>query len=393
MSRIVEIAIAAVQNSQSSYCKFISANDVGKTKSGDTRSHQSGFYVPISFCSQIFETEINKGKDYVQFVSVEWQDAFTTASRFKFYGSKDECHFTRFGKGFPFLNDDSLGNLLIVCKIDRENYKAFILNNDDDFEEFFAAVNITANETNRPINKVETVTAEDKLLRCFYGFIKFLNKEFPSTISLANNARDCYNACYNVTEKLIKSDPDNNLLKWLDAEYQLFKAIESEVYSEIILKPFANLEELIIFANTLLNRRKSRAGKSLEYHLEEVFKTFRLNYTSQGITEENKKPDFIFPNIKAYHDKSFDSNKLILLASKTTCKDRWRQVATEANRIPVKHLFTLQQGVSENQLKEMESEGVKLVVPQPYLKSFPKDYRHKIMTLESFLKFAASTQN
>ena len=34
---------------------------------------------------------------------------------------------------------------------------------------------------------------------------------------------------------------------------------------------------------------------------------------------------------------------------KSTCKDRWRQVLSEADRIPNKHLFTLEAAISENQ--------------------------------------------
>jgi len=388
MSKIVEHSIEAVQKAESSFCKFISANDVGKTG-----GHQSGYYIPISFCSIIFETSIIRGQDYTQFVNIEWQNDFTIQNRFKFYGSKNECHLTRFGRKFPYLTEDNLGDLLIISKIDKENYKAFILSTDEDFDEFFAALNITANDTNRPINKIERVNAEDDLLACFNSFIKYLNNEFPSTLSLSSNARTCYNTCYNITDKLIKADPDRNLLNWLDAEYQLFKAIETEVYSDKILAPFKNLEALIIFANTLLNRRKSRAGKSLEFHLEEVFKTFNLKFTSQGITEDNKKPDFIFPNISAYHNQSFDPDNLILLASKTTCKDRWRQVVSEADRIKVKHLFTLQQGISKNQLQEMYNQGVRLVVPEPYLKTFPKEFRNDILTLDTFIRYTIVQQS
>ena len=43
----------------------------------------------------------------------------------------------------------------------------------------------------------------------------------------------------------------------------------------------------------ILNRRKSRAGKALENHLSELFDIWKISYTSQGITEQNKKPDFI----------------------------------------------------------------------------------------------------
>jgi hypothetical protein len=53
-----------------------------------------------------------------------------------------------------------------------------------------------------------------------------------------------------------------------------------------------------------------------------------------------------------------------MLAAKTTCKDRWRQILNEADRIPAKHLLTLQEGVSEGQFREMNDAGVRLVVPR-----------------------------
>ncbi|GGK07452.1 type II restriction endonuclease [Parabacteroides faecis] len=82
-----------------------------------------------------------------------------------------------------------------------------------------------------------------------------------------------------------------------------------------------------------------------------------------------KKPDFIFPGSKEYHNLLFSNDKLILLGAKTTYKDKWRQIINEADRIPIK---TLQQGISRNQLAEMKKSKVTLVVPQPYLKSFDK---------------------
>ena len=45
----------------------------------------------------------------------------------------------------------------------------------------------------------------------------------------------------------------------------------------------------------ILNRRKSRAGKSLEHHLSTIFHASDLKFEEQVVTEGNKKPDFIFP--------------------------------------------------------------------------------------------------
>ena len=181
---------------------------------------------------------------------------------------------------------------------------------------------------------------------------------------------------------------DKNILKWIEAEYDLFKTIEHNRYSDLIKFPFSSVEELVKSANTILNRRKSRAGKSLE-----IFKIAELIFQTQVTTENNKKPDFLFPNIEACKNPKFDDKKLILLAAKTTCKDRWRQILNEADRIETKHLFTLQQGISKNQLEEMKRYNVQLVVPKAYISSFPPEYRTDLLVLEKFIKKVAATQN
>ena len=53
-----------------------------------------------------------------------------------------------------------------------------------------------------------------------------------------------------------------------------------------------------------------------------------------------------------------------MLGSKTTAKDRWRQVLEEADRIKRKHLITLEGAISENQTKEIRSRTLQLVVPK-----------------------------
>jgi hypothetical protein len=74
-----------------------------------------------------------------------------------------------------------------------------------------------------------------------------------------------------------------------------------------------------------------------------------------------------------------------MLAVKTTCKDRWRQILNEADRIRTKHLLTLQEGVSEGQFREMTAAGVQLVVPLPVVPLFPKTAQPHLQTLESFI--------
>ena len=266
------------------------------------------------------------------------------------------------------------------------------MQSDEEIEDFFASVGITSQETNQLIPKKITVTAEENLMSCFNAYLKSLVIDFPSTFDLANSSRNCYIKSHRITDAIIKGNPDKELLNWVFSEYQLFKIIENDRYNEIIKTPFPNVEELVVFANTVLNRRKSRAGKSLEHHLSEVFRICDVTFESQGKTEDNKQPDFIFPNIASYKNNQFDDSKLIFLASKTTCKDRWRQILNEADRIKEKHLFTLQQGISSNQLKEMYNYGVQLVVPAPYIKSFPEDFKERILSLDKFISLVQSKQ-
>ena len=117
-----------------------------------------------------------------------------------------------------------------------------------------------------------------------------------------------------------------------------------------------------------------------------------LVFEEQAITEDNKKPDFLFPNAECYHNLQFPADDLIVLGAKTTCKDRWRQVLTEANRVDVKFLFTLQQGISKNQLKEMHDSRLTLVVPHKYIDSFPKEYQSSISDLNGFIGMVRKKQ-
>lgn len=81
-----------------------------------------------------------------------------------------------------------------------------------------------------------------------------------------------------------------------------------------------------------------------------------------------------------------------MLAAKTTCKDRWRQVVAEAQRISTKHLFTLQQGVSDNQLNDMYGKGIVLVIPAPLKTSYPTNWRNDLLTLKDFIELVRHQQ-
>ena len=224
-------------------------------------------------------------------------------------------------------------------------------------------------------------------------FIRSLQVDFPETEAMSLAARTISDTVYNHIEYLI-TNPDKKIIEWTNMEYALFRAVEEHRYGDIVKSGFTSVEEFVSVANSILNRRKSRAGKSLEHHLEAIFDANQIIYDSQAVTEGKKKPDFLFPSAVAYHNTTYPVDKLATLAAKTTCKDRWRQILNEANRLKDenKYLCTLQQGVSPTQMDEMEAEKVILVVPRPYISCYPKDRQDRIWTLARFVEYIRSIQ-
>ena len=183
--------------------------------------------------------------------------------------------------------------------------------------------------------------------------------------------------------------PDRRLLSRRDCEFELFRSVEEAVELPAIRQGFDGMDEFIAQAQTILQRRKSRSGRSLELHVHKIFieEGLRENqdFAHQQEAEPGRRPDFLFPSADTYKDKAFPAARLRMLAVKTTCKDRWRQILNEADRIEHKHLLTLQEGVSEGQFREMKDAGVQLVTPAPLFNRFPASVQPHLNTLEDFI--------
>lgn len=395
MSDITQKAIDSCLNGELAFCKFISANETGTTG-----SHQVGFYIPHNSYSLLFDSRGMKGKNESRNVTIKWQDDFETESCFKYYGqgTRNEYRITRFGRSFPYLNDENIGSLFILVKSDENNYEAFVLASDEDIEIFLSYFGLSPSDTNRIIRISGlqlTLSTEDTVNSLFEEYISRLIDDFPATTEISREARSIYGRAKGREISLdrdIFKNPDRELINWLSTEFNLFKAIENNRYTVYINEPLGSVDHLVEVANTILNRRKSRAGASLENHLVEMFTLYKLPFTHQPVTEGKKKPDFIFPGQKYYFQDRYKEN-LVFLAAKTTCKDRWRQILNEADRIKQKHLFTLQQGISENQLEEMYEKDVVLVVPEEYQSYYPPSYRDKILNLSEFITFTKEKCN
>lgn len=375
--------IASVHGGKLAFCKFLSANDTGLTG-----GHQSGIYVPKPASSLIFNEKCVRGENKERLARIRWMDDFETESKFTYYGTgtRNEYRITRFGRGFNLLKPDNTGALVVIVKMDDEDYEGWVLEMEDDIDDFLDYFSLSPAETGRLIGVKDSFVDKHEMQKVakMDDFVHSLNGAFPKACDMSAAARSIYNDVYDHLENIVQK-PDHELLAWNNMEYDLFRRIEEIQYGDLIRNGFDSMQEFIDTANSVINRRKSRAGKSLEYHLEAIFQGNNLKYEPQVVTEEKKRPDFVFPGATAYHNPDYPSDKLVVLGAKTTCKDRWRQVVTEADRVKTKYLCTLQQGISPQQLHEMKSENVVLVVPQPYIKTYPKEYQGDIFTLAKFI--------
>lgn len=214
----------------------------------------------------------------------------------------------------------------------------------------------------------------------------YLKTGFPSTREFSLVARS------SVGELDFLNEPDNSLMAWIVEEEKLFKRLERHIVDRQLKKWTSGESEMdvknfISFSLSVQNRRKSRAGQSLEHHLEKMFHLHKIHYSRGQITENRAKPDFLFPHISCYHNKTFPVYNLSMLGVKSTCKDRWRQVLSEAQRIERKHLFTLEPGISDHQTDEMESHKLQLVIPESIHYTYKPDQQKWLVNLNEFIDF------
>ena len=218
----------------------------------------------------------------------------------------------------------------------------------------------------------------DRMLECF-------GKAFPTTAEFSSFALKTIDR-----ELSPLDDPDHALITLIEHEEKLFRRLERYIVADRLKKGFwdnkeADVEGFIQFSLSVQNRRKARAGFALENHVAWVFNSCSIRHERGVVTENRNKPDFLFPGRKEYHDKCFPEEKLSLLGVKSTCKDRWRQVLSEAERIRKKHLFTLEPGISENQTKEMKAKDLQLVLPHSLHETYKPEQQSWLFSMKDFI--------
>lgn len=378
------------------FIKRLSSNDTYLTG-----ANQAGQAVPNRHAFQIFPSLWERRTDRNPRVSFDARidsHQSTASPEFIYYnnktwsptGTRNECRMTNWGGSkSPILDEEATGAICIFAffkehpESEAEGCRVWLCRNP--LEEELLEDRVAPIEPGHPVlfdagGLFPDLFAEPEVKSCWLSpdaMPKEWKFSFPEAEQIVAYAAKLKPGA--------KKTPDARLIARRDCEYDIFRSVEEYHVLPRIREGFASVDLFFAFAHSVSNRRKSRAGRSLELHASTIFDEEGLVYTRGGKSEGNKRPDFLFPCVEAYHNGGFPTEKLRMLAAKTTCKDRWRQVINEANRIGTKHLLTLQHGITVSQFNEMKDENVVLVVPEGLRDAYPKEIRHELVILRQFI--------
>ena len=378
---------------------FVFAKRLRGNETGATGAHQVGVFVPKKLAITMFPTWATLPNPSAMLQTcTSSHDTPARQTRLTWYnqGTRDEARITQWGgRASPLMDTSNTGSLIVmsfarpsagappevldvwVCRDEHE---------EDVVEGWLGTVDpgtVRWFDDQGSNRSVEDTTSLEK--RCA-----------PCEAEMPPEWRETFPDATTVVEQSIQRSADGKrrtvddlLLRRRHCEFLLFERIEHAHVMPKLRAGFETIPAFIDFAHGVTNRRKARSGRSLELHLRRIFDEVGVVYSHGATTELNKKPDFLFTE-ERYHDSKVSSDQLRMLAVKTTCKDRWRQILNEADRIPRKHLFTLQEGMSENQFLEMRAAGVQLVVPAATITSYPEAVRGEIWSLERLVNDLSS---
>lgn len=227
-------------------------------------------------------------------------------------------------------------------------------------------------------------TAEETWLD---AMLKKFGRAFPTTREFSAYARST------LKDVNPQDGPDVALMVWMEREEILFRTLERHLIGDRLAIGFdGDIDSFIGFSLSVQNRRKSRVGLALENHLELMFTECGIRFSRAMVTENKSKPDFIFPGQAEYHDPAFSPLNLTMLGVKSTCKDRWRQVLAEADRVDRKHLLTLEAAISANQTDEMRAKNLQLVLPRGLHDTYTSEQRAWLQDVSEFMALVRQRQ-
>ena len=378
-SHAAQRAIADVLQNGKALLKFISPNNVGLTG-----SHECGYYLPKSAWELYTPHAPIKGQFKEHMVDITWPDGRVTNSCIKWYGQKtrSEYRLTRFGRDFPWLTADNIGDLLVFVPTGSNTFAAHVLDLEEDIDDVQAALGleISGSWAVYEAGAAEEEFDEDECIDTRFREFASALTDFPGTEAFSHETQSILKDCI---ASFAGISPDKQIVSLVDSEYRLFRLVERRLCADQITRVLKSVDDFMQTAATIMNRSKARAGRALENHVEYILNESGIPFDVRPNVDG--KPDIVIPGKAQYDDPGFPVEKLFMIGIKTTCKDRWRQVLNEAKRIPDKHLLTMQPGISGAQLQEMKDARLSLIVPEPLHNNYPPDSPMSLLSVNNFI--------
>lgn len=181
-----------------------------------------------------------------------------------------------------------------------------------------------------------------------------------------------------------------------DIEYRIFRRYELRHRATAVAKTlsahkdiakavvlgFSELDAIFLSAS---QQRKTRAGRSFEHHIAAALQGGHILFQEQAVTG-GRRPDFVLPDLAVLKKgKSRNFNDAIVIAAKTTLRERWKQVSSEGLHCAV-YLATVDDRVPRTSISEMAAAGIILVVPESLKSSDEACYKDQSEVI-SFRQF------
>ena len=389
----------------SDYFQSVGAKRISAVEADASISNQHEFNGVSDFRKKFGDDKRIFDAKFIYFSSTE--EVLVSEGQLTWYDArakhKTRTEYRLYYQSVDVFNNMNEGDLLIICEINetslcaivaeggstKENQLRWLFNLNDLPDSKIAKRRVIESNEETQLNHIGTTILEELgfdatesiVQDSYLGIILEKFKDgFPSTKIFSEFARSI---CQDVNAL---DDPDLVIINWMEYEEMLFRTFEKHLVETRIAEGFSDIDIFVSFALSILNRRKSRAGLAFENHIKVILTAHKISFSHNLITELKSRPDFIFPGIEEYKNMDFPADLLNMLAVKTTCKDRWRQVLAEAKRIPAKHLITLEPSISVDQTNEMKEKNLQLVVPEPIHATYRIEQQYDLMNFSGFLE-------
>lgn len=401
---------ALVRDSDMLLVKKLSRNDT--SWADDPTKHQAGFYIPrpireAAFFPPLQAENPEKLHIFTAEVGVLWpQTGEATLSSMRHYSNKGpETHFTRLPK--ILFQGLTPASLLLAGRLTRPiadcGWWIVILDSAGEEAELIETVldlGVDFHHELFPTSRFEEAARDEQdeleelIDQCRTairnGTLDVLTASYaviPDPATIADQARQQWlrtNGYSAFDPWQIRAPGDAIMEISREIEYRLYRRHElrrraSELLSilagtsdlpETIVRRYSAIDSLFLSAS---QQRKTRAGRSFEHHISAALRAGSVRFVEQAVTG-GRRPDFVMPDLAQLHSKKRRSEDALVLAAKTTLRERWKQVSSERLNCDV-FLATVDDRVAANSIREMADAGIQLVVPESLKTSDEAQYR------------------